>query len=203
VQNAIAIAMTTPLGTGGARFRIGGAPAPTDTVYLGVFRRSVFARVGLFDEAMERNQDYELNHRIRKTGGVVYFHPELTVDYTPRATFGELARQYRQYGDWKRRMLRHHPESLRARQLAPPLFVLGAGASAVLALTPWRAVSATYFGVYGAAVLGTALFEWVRRRESVALLCPVALVTMHVSWGVGFLFSDGVRPDPVVPGLGS
>ncbi len=202
LQRATAIAMTTPIGTGGARFRIGGAPGPTDTVYLGVFRRSALERVGLFDEALVRNQDYELNHRIRRSGGTVFFHPDLAVGYSPRSSIGALFGQYRQYGDWKRRMLRRHPESLRARQLAPPLFVLGLIAAAVLLLTPWRPFGVTFFVLYAAALVLTAFAELWRRRDRAALLCPLPLATIHLAWGLGFLLSDGTAPEPVIPSLG-
>ncbi len=202
LHRAIAIAMTTPAGTGGARFRVGGAPGPTDTVYLGVFRRTALERVGLFDESLIRNQDYELNHRIRTSDGIVYFHPELAVEYTPRPNLGALFSQYRQYGDWKRRMLRRHPESLRARQLVPPLFVLGLVAALVMLATPWRPIGVAYVAAYLAVLLGTALIEVVRRRDTAALASPIALATLHVAWGAGFLLSDGESPEPVVPTLG-
>ncbi len=202
VERAIAVAMTTPLGTGGARFRVGGAAGPTDTVYLGVFRRSALVRVGLFDEALLRNQDYELNHRIRASGGVVYFHPDLSVHYTPRSGLGALFRQYRDYGDWKRRMLRRHPESLRARQLAPPLFVLGLAVAIILILTSWRSIGLAYIGLYVLALVVTAGWELLRRRDPVALASPAPLVTIHLAWGIGFLLSDGESPEPRIPDLG-
>ncbi len=201
LERAIAIGMTTPVGTGGPRFRVGGEPGPTDTVYLGVFRRSTLRTVGLFDEAMVRNQDYELNHRIRSEGGTVYFDPELTVAYRPRHTLRGLWRQYFDYGTWKRRMLRRHPESIRARQLAAPLLVIGLVASIVLAFTPWRALALVIPGAYALALLATAAVELIRRRDPAALLAPATVATMHLAWGIGFLGSDGSAPTPRIPGL--
>src|SRR5690554_1061261 len=69
-QRAIAAAMASPLGAGNARYRLGGEEGPTDTVYLGVFRKQTLLELGGFDESFLRTQDYELNHRIRKAGGV-------------------------------------------------------------------------------------------------------------------------------------
>ncbi len=201
LERAIAIAMTTPVGTGGPRFRVGGEAGPTDTVYLGVFRRSTLGAVGLFDEAMVRNQDYELNHRIRSEGGTVYFDPELTVAYRPRHSLRGLWSQYYGYGTWKRRMLRRHPESIRARQLAAPLLVIGLVASLVVAFTPWRALAIVVPGAYTLALLVTAGFELNRRRDAAALLAPAAVATMHLAWGIGFLGSDGSAPTPRIPGL--
>ncbi|MFZ9817526.1 MAG: glycosyltransferase family 2 protein, partial [Ilumatobacteraceae bacterium] len=78
-ERAVALAMASPFGMGGARFHTGGQEGPVDTVYLGVFRRSAIEDVGLFDEKLIRNQDYELNIRLRDAGGVVWFDPELAV----------------------------------------------------------------------------------------------------------------------------
>jgi glycosyltransferase involved in cell wall biosynthesis len=187
LQRAIAIAQTTPLGVGDARYRTGGKPGPTDTVYLGVFRRAALERIGGFDETLERNQDYEANYRIRKTGGPVFFHPDLRVAYRPRGSLGRLWRQYFDYGRWKRVVLRRHPRSLRWRQLVPPAFVLGMLGSAALALTPLRWAAAAVPGAYLIALLLTTGATLARRRDPAALLLPAALPTMHLAWGTGFL----------------
>ena len=200
---AVAMAMTTPLGAGDARYRIGGAEGPVDTVWLGVFRRGALEAAGGFDGTLERNQDYELNWRIRQGGGTVWFTPALQAEYRPRAGFGALARQYFDWGRWKCVVLRRHTTSMRPRHLAAPLLVLALGACAVagvaaaspLALVPplaWLlALSA------GAAAVG------FRRRDAAALLLVPVLATMHLAWGAGFWVSllggragAGNRPRP-------
>jgi cellulose synthase/poly-beta-1,6-N-acetylglucosamine synthase-like glycosyltransferase len=187
LSRAVAIAQTTFLGVGDARYRTGGAPGPVDTVYLGVFRREALERVGGFDEGQVRNQDYELNWRLRESGGTVYFHPDLAVAYTPRSGLRPLWRQYWEYGTWKRVMLRKHPRSLRWRQLAAPGLVAGLVWSLVMPFTPWPWAAAVVPGAYLAALLGTTLFEGVRRRDPAALALPLVLPTMHLAWGLGFL----------------
>lgn len=201
LQRAIAIAMTTPLGVGDARFHIGGPAGPVDTVYLGVFRRSALERVGLFDESLERNQDYELNHRIRQSGGTVFFDPRLSVDYSPRASLGALARQYHQYGKWKRLVLARSPESLRWRQLAAPLLVVGLVISLILLGFGQRLAAAIVPGAYLLGIAGTTIFEAMRRRDIAALALPVVLPTMHLSWALGFMASDIDDPGPKIPRL--
>ena len=76
-QRAVAAAMTSPIGVGQASFHVGGEEGPALTVYLGVFRREVLERLGGYDETFLRAQDWELNHRIRESGGVVWFTPRL------------------------------------------------------------------------------------------------------------------------------
>ncbi len=187
LSRAVAIAQTTFLGVGDARYRTGGRPGPVDTVYLGVFRRAALERVGGFDEAQVRNQDYELNWRLRESGGTVYFHPDLAVAYTPRSGLRPLWRQYWEYGTWKRVMLRKHPRSLRWRQMAPPALIAALLWSLVMLVTPWPWAAALVPGAYLAALLVTALFEGIRRRTATAAALPVVVPTMHLAWGLGFL----------------
>ncbi len=187
IQRATAAAMSNPVGVGDARFHYGGESGPADTVYLGVFRREVFDRIGFFDETLLRNQDYELNYRIRTSGGIVWFDPELRVEYRPRTSVRGLWRQYSQYGAWKREVLRRHPSSLRWRQLVPPIFVLALLASALLSFTTLRAWGTVVPLLYLAALTVTTLTELARRKQAAMVLLPVVLTTMHIAWGTGFL----------------
>lgn len=187
MQRAIAYAMSSRIGVGDARFHYGGEAGSVDTVYLGVFQRDALFAAGLFNEALTRNQDYELNIRLRANGGIVWFDPRLEVVYRPRRSLGGLWRQYYQYGTWKRRVIKMHPESTRIRQLIPPLFVIGLFASAGLALTPWPWLGLIVPGSYVALLTSSTLIQLVQHRDPAVLLFPAAVTTMHVSWGLGFL----------------
>ncbi|HEY6629719.1 MAG TPA: glycosyltransferase family 2 protein [Acidimicrobiia bacterium] len=187
---AIAAAMASPFGAGDARHRIGGSAGPAETVYLGVFRRAVLERLGGFDETFDRNQDYELNHRIRQAGGVVWFDPELRVSYRPRSSLAGLASQYFQYGQWKREFARRYPGSLRWRQLAPPFLVVLTAVSVVAGLW-WPAAWAVPLGYLAALVL-IGLTK-LPSLGGAALAVPAALATMHLSWGLGFLIGPPGR----------
>lgn len=192
-ERAVAMAMSSPLGAGDARYRLGGAPGPTDTVYLGVFPRAVLDRTGGFDETLERNQDYELNIRIRESGGVVYFHPDLAVRYRPRGSFAALWRQYFEYGQWKRVVIGRHPGSIRWRQLAAPALVVGLALSLPLALTPARPLALVIPVLYLTFILIGSIWLSLRRRDPAALLLPAVLLVMHLAWGLGFLRGLGRR----------
>lgn len=185
-ERAVALAMSSPIGAGDARYRVGGPPGPVDTVYLGVFPRRVLEEVGGFDESLRRNQDYELNWRLRAAGNVVWFDPELVVTYRPRGSLGALWSQYHDYGRWKREVVRRHPHSLRLRQLAPPALVAGLVASGLVA--PWfPALGAVVPVTYGAATLIAGLVDAVRTADSAGLGEGPALWAMHVAWGTGFV----------------
>lgn len=189
MQRAIGYAMSSRIGVGDARFHYGGEPGEVDTVYLGVFRRDALVEVGMFDETLTRNQDYELNIRLRNNGGMIWFDPRLRVTYRPRSTLRTLWRQYFEYGTWKRRVIRMHPDSTRLRQLVPPLFVISLLGSAVLAFTPWRLLGLVIPALYAALLAIVTVAKLVTTRDWATLLLPAAVATMHVSWGLGFLSS--------------
>ena len=187
MQRGIAAAMTNPLGVGNARFHTGGPPGEVDTVYLGVFDRGALAAVGGFDETLVRNQDYELNVRLRAAGYTVWFDPSLEVRYSPRSTLAKLWSQYNQYGKWKRQVVGMHPSSIKARQAAPPLLVLVLAGSTVLLATPLRRFGGTVIGMYCLTLGGAGIYEAVRTRDAAALLAMPAIGVMHIAWGIGFL----------------
>ena len=199
-SRAVASAMRSLLGAGGATYRLGNEPGPAETVYLGVFRRGGLQRSGLFDESLLRNQDYELNHRIAATGGLVYFDPELRVTYQPRDSWRGLWRQYWQYGAWKRVVARRHPDSVRLRQLIPVVFVVGLGVSVGLTLLGRHRLGALVPGFYGGAVLLTSALA-AKRAEPGAALLPVVIPTMHIAWGTGFLLGSAKADVSRIPPL--
>jgi len=190
MESAVGRAMASAFGAGDARYRRGGDEGPVDTVYLGVFRRDALEAVGLFDETLVRNQDYELNWRLREAGGTVWFDPALRVAYRPRGTVASLARQYAGYGRWKRRVLGRHPRSLRVRQVAAPAATVGVVAGLVVA--PWWPVALLVPAGYLAAVAVASVLVGRGPAEVVRLLA--VFPAMHLSWGFGFLVGPG-RPD--------
>ena len=193
-ERAVALAMTTPLGAGDARYRLGGPEGPVDTVFLGVFRRDALTAAGGFDATLDRNQDYDLNWRLRRRGETVWFDPALEVTYRPRGTLAALARQYFDYGWWKRIVLRRHPASLRYRQLAAPILVPGLAVSAFLAgLVTAGLADPAMMGAAALAplaylllILAGSAVVCLRRRHSTVLLLALVLAVMHLSWGAGF-----------------
>ena len=191
-EKSVAGAMRSPLGVGASRFHTGGTAGSVDTVYLGVFLKSALVAVGGFDERYTRAQDWELNYRLRSSGGVVYFDPRLHVVYRPRPTFKALAKQYFEYGRWRRVVSRRYAGTVNLRYLAPPFALLGTVTSiamGVLFAPIFFLPSAIYlaFIVFAAAGIGSSLGEKVR--------LPAILLTMHLSWGLGFLTS----PRTLVP----
>ncbi|MDB1087166.1 glycosyltransferase family 2 protein [Streptomyces sp. ACA25] len=187
-EQAVAAAMTSRIGVGNAAFHTGGEAGAADTVYLGVFRREVLEQQGGYNEEFIRAQDWELNFRIRQAGGLIWFSPELLVSYRPRPSVRALAKQYRNYGRWRHVVARYHSGSINPRYLAPPAALLAIAAGTVVGalLTPWGfVVPAGYLAAItsGSVPAGRGL------PLSARLRIPVALATMHMAWGWGFLTS--------------
>jgi hypothetical protein len=200
-EQAVARAMRSWLGIGGSRFHLGGEAGPAETVYLGVFRRSALERVGGFDETLRRAQDWELNHRIRATGGTVWFTPRMQVTYRPRPDLRALATQFYRTGQWRRGVIRRMPETANPRYLAPPAAVLAVAGGTLLGLAGKKAGWLAPLGYLGAVLAGSAAVSRDLPRE-VALRVPAVVVTMHMGWGLGFLVSPkDLIDEPSVPGL--
>ncbi len=204
-QQAVAWAMTSPAGVGSARFHTGGNEGPSDSVYLGAFRREAIEGVGGYDEQYLRGEDWEMNYRIREAGGLIWFQPELRVTYRPRSTITELASQYFLYGRWRRAVARRHAGTINLRYLAPPATVIAlligtlAGFAGLASLvdrtgTWWQwlltaglIVPLTY--VIGVLVVTAKAGTDGRLTGRAVSWLPAVLATMHISWGVGFLTS--------------
>jgi glycosyltransferase involved in cell wall biosynthesis len=194
-ERAVARAMTTWFGVGGASFHIGGEEEPALTVYLGCFRRSALDRVGGFDETMERAQDWELNLRIRQTGGIVWFTPNMHVVYRPRHSVRGLARQYHDYGRWRRELARRHPHTLSLRYLAAPLLVVALTLSAIAIVFGALIGNAWVVSLGAAVVIGYLLISVAASIPAspwaVRVRLPLVFWTMHLAWGTGFWRGPG------------
>ena len=190
-SRAVALALQSPLGVGGARFRrAGGQEEDVDSGFCGVWRRDLLLELGGWDEDWPVNQDAELAARIRARGGRIVCLPEMAAQYVPRSSLSALARQYWRYGQYRVKTAGRHPAGLRRSHVLPPGLV-GVVASCVL---PTRLVRPLRWAL---ALYGTALLaegQRMARRQSSrhhGVRVTAALATMHLFWGAGFL--EGCR----------
>lgn len=196
IAEAISFAAAHLLGAGDAFYRVGAQEGAVDTVPFGSFRRELVEKIGMFDETLLSNEDYEFNTRVREAGGTVWLDPSIRTVYFSRSTLDALAAQYWRYGFWKLKMLKRYPHTLRWRQALPPVFVLSLLALIVLSL--WRSFFGwllllqllVYFGVLGTAGFKLAL---VKKKGYLLWGLPLAISTMHFAWGSGFLWSGIVN----------
>jgi hypothetical protein len=183
-QKAVAWAYTSRFGIGGASYHVGGQAGEAESAYLGIFRKSALTRVNGYDEGVIRGEDWDLARRIRATGGLVWFSPELGVTYWPRARFKHLAKQFYSTGVWRGELSRRSLKTTSKRYFVPPLAVL-AQVLGILYLATGHVIGIIPTGFYLFVVAAVAMVSpglSLRSRISLLLVLP----TMHICWGIGF-----------------
>jgi glycosyltransferase involved in cell wall biosynthesis len=200
--------LSSPFGVGNSKFRTGREEGFVDTVPFGAFRREVFDRVGMYNEKLVRNQDNELNARIRKTGGRIYQTPALTTHYYPVKTFSDLLKYAFRTSRWHVFTLRENKYSMGLRHVTPAAFLI-----LLLVLLTASFMGATARALL-TATLGTYLLigsyfsfrSTARGNYAIALVLPLAALCFHVAYGVGTLFGLSYlfgqpSTSPIRPGI--
>ena len=182
---AVAAAMNSRFGAGDAKYRTASKAHYVDSVILGAWRKETLIRLGGFRQDWAGNEDYELNIRLRAAGGRVLFDPSIRYRYGVRESPWALAKQYRTHGFYKARTLREYPDTLRWRQMAPPVMVAALIASPLAAVVDWR-LALIPVGVYGLGLAMASVLTARRRGWSLLPFPPAVFATMHMSWGLGF-----------------
>ncbi|MBX3301829.1 MAG: glycosyltransferase [Nitrospira sp.] len=188
---AVAAAMAHPVGIGNATHRHPDFEGYAEGACYPVFRKEIFEEIGLYDEMLVRNQDDELNYRLTKHGGKVFLSPRARSTYFVRETISSLFRQYFEYGYWRVAVIRKHRMPASFRHLVPPTFVIGlVGALTLAPFLPsgWRLVLLTGPCLYGLILCGVGFHLSRRVGWRVGCLFPVAAATMHLAYGIGFMW---------------
>ncbi|OII24344.1 glycosyl transferase family 2 [Curtobacterium sp. MCBA15_016] len=197
-ERAVALAYGSRVGLGGTPHHVGGQAGPAETAYLGVFRRDRLFEVGLFDEGIKRGQDWELNRRLRQTGGTVWFTPELVVTYRPRPSLKRLVRQFVATGLWRGELARRFPANNGLRYFVPPAMVAAMALGIVAGIVgiigaalgtgaAWALLGFVVPAVYIVFVVLGALAVARRSGLPTLLWLVVVLPCIHVGWGLGFI----------------
>jgi succinoglycan biosynthesis protein ExoA len=188
-ERAIRAVFHSPFAVGGARSHNPEYEGYVDTVIYGCWRKSIFDRVGNFDEDLVRNQDDEHNLRISRNGGKIYQSPRIRSWYHVRDSFRAVLRQYMQYGYWKVLVIRNHHLPASIRHVIPAAFVGTLGLLLITGLF-WRpalAAAIALAGVYLLAVLGASLLTAARTEWKLLPALPLGFCCFHLGYGYGFL----------------
>ncbi len=184
-QKAVAWAYKSRFGIGGASYHVGGEAGEAESAYLGIFKKSALDRVSGYDESIIRGEDWDLAQRIKKTGGLVWFSPELRVTYWPRGRFSNLVKQFYSTGIWRGDLTHRDLGGASKRYFAPPALVVALVAGLIW-LAFGRILGILPLAGYSAAILALAVTaRGLSLKSRVAL--AIVLPTMHLSWGVGFI----------------
>jgi succinoglycan biosynthesis protein ExoA len=183
-QKAVAWAYTSKFGIGGAKFHVGGAEGEAESAYLGIFKKSALERVGGYDETIVRGEDWDLAQRIKKTGGIVWFSPELKVTYWPRGNWQSLGKQFLSTGIWRGDLTRRNTAGASVRYWIPPILVAGIAGGFALAFSGYN------LGIIPAAIYIMGVGAVASAAKNLSVSSRLALLTvlpvMHISWGLGF-----------------
>lgn len=188
---AIREVLSNRFGVGNSSFRTGVTSAcEVDTVPFGCWRREVFQKYGLYDKRLVRNQDIELNKRIKRGGGHIFIIPDISCTYLARETFKALAKNNYGNGKWNILTVYYtkYFSSLSVRHFIPLAFVLSLLLPIVLMLLN------VWFGVLSLMALGAYLMTlscvsftiWKTKRLNVFYLL-MSFLTLHLSYGWGSL----------------
>jgi len=189
-----AAAGASRFGVGSALYRVGHrGVTDADTVPFGCFRRTVLERVGLYDEQLVRNEDDELNARIRAAGYRIVLDPSIRIGYFSRPTIMKLAQMFFQYGFFKPLVVLKTRKLTSLRQLAPPALLVTMALllgclciRARLFARPFVLLVGAYFVFLGcgAMALKTRGFRLGFMGRLLAIFC---LAAVHASYGFGYI----------------
>jgi succinoglycan biosynthesis protein ExoA len=197
MQRAIAAAQNSRLGNGGSAHRLGGRSGFVDHGHHAAFEKNVFLRLGGYDETFTTNEDAEFDVRLIRSGGKIFLDGETSIEYFPRTTLPQLARQYFRFGWGRANTVLKHNTKVKLRQLLPVVALLGcAGSIAAAWLHPLLLAPA---GLYGSLCAFWGVSLAVRERDPCLAAAGFAAVVMHMSWALGFLGRrmEAFRPAPV------
>lgn len=188
IGNAIASAMSSPFGVGNASFRYTEKEMDVDTAAFGVYKRSIFEKIGYYDENLIGAEDDELSLRITSEGYRIRLLPQISARYWARETYWELFKQYYGYGRGKALVLRKHHRIPPWRVFVPPAFVFTLIFSFILGFLwlplRWFWICTIFLYVLtGIAVSLTTM----KRNMFEALAILIAFACIHISYGLGFL----------------
>jgi glycosyltransferase involved in cell wall biosynthesis len=192
-SEAIKEVLSNRIGVGNSEFRLDklSGVKEVDTVPFGCFKRDVFEQFGLYDERLTRNQDIELNKRIKAGGGKIYIVPEIKCTYYARETFSTLTRNNFANGQWNMLTVFYTRtfQSLSLRHFIPLLFVLSLTVPAFAGLLWWplTTISLSSLLLYFSTI--TLVSIQASRRKKNNIFCLIwAFFCLHISYGAGSLY---------------
>lgn len=181
--------LSSPFGIGNSKFRYSDKAQYVDTVAFGLYKRSVFDEVGLFDETLERNQDNNMHNRIRKAGYKFYFNPRIKSEYYVRNSLKKMLRQGFLNGKWNVIVFRQDKKSLSIRHIVPLFFVLS-----IIVLAGLSFVSKYFLFVLLLELLLyivlAILFALKKTKNIIEVFkMLVYYFLLHISYGIGEISS--------------
>jgi glycosyltransferase involved in cell wall biosynthesis len=181
-QKAVAYCTSTSLGIGNSKIHQSDYCGPSDHVYLGAWRRDLFADIGYFDVRLIRNQDDEFHYRAKSRGKKIFLSSKIKSEYFPRNSLKKLFTQYFQYGLFKPLVLKKVKSEFKYRHIIPSIFVIY-----IVTMPLWYKnifLSLVFFTYF---LLVTIFTQIAILSFKSKILCFLIYPTIHIAYGLGFL----------------
>ena len=185
VGNTIAKMLSSKFGVGNSQFRTNGESGYVDTVPFGAFRREVFSKYGGYDERLVRNQDNEMNFRIRKNGGKIYMADNIHLSYYCRDSVKDISSMARKNGMWNIITMKLCPGSMGMRHFIPFLFVFSIIFLGILSIVhlAFLLLLGLELGLYLLLDIVFSAKQSETVQEFFLLLCLFPI--FHIEYGIG------------------
>lgn len=190
VGEAIASVVSSKFGVGNSQFRTNGEDGYVDTVPFGAFRREVFEKYGMYDERLTRNQDNEMNFRIRNNGGKIFLSKDIKLAYYSRNTIKGILKMAFQNGKWNVITMKLCPGSMGIRHFVPLVFLLSLIVMPMLCavLPVFRWLFLAELVLYTLLNVASSLQKQSERYKNHFFLKLVIFPLFHICYGAGSLF---------------
>lgn len=193
IGNAIAEVLSSKFGVGNSKFRTETKSGYVDTVPFGTFRKSLFDKIGYFDEELTRSEDNEFNYRIIKNGGKVYLFTDIEVIYHPRNTITKLIKMGYENGKGIMYTAYKVPGAMKIRHFIPLVFVLGLIIGLLIMLFKLRYINIAFLIVIFLYLLIDGIFttKSILKNDTSQILCFFIYPIFHISYGIGSMVEIG------------
>ena len=174
-------------GSGIADYRKKTTKKYVSSVFQGMYKKSIFDKIGLLDEKVGRVEDNELHYPIRKHGYKFrYSNDILSYQYT-RPTLKRMLKQKYSNGYWIGKVSHIYPKAFSIFHFVPLAFVLAIIFS--LCMIPITSIFIVLLSsIYFLFTILITIMTIINNKFNITiLLMPIILFLIHVYYGVGTL----------------
>jgi glycosyltransferase involved in cell wall biosynthesis len=187
-SKSAAIALSSLFGIGNAKHRFNNSEGIGLVSQYPFFRKSIFNKIGLYNENLRLNEDDEFFYRIKRAGIKTLISPTVKSIYFVRSSPKRLFKQFYNYGYWRWKVFREHGVTFAARQLIPSIFIIAIIILAALGVIVQSVMVATTVPLlYFLILMLQSFITMIRKELKVAAYFPISVIILHFSYGLGFI----------------
>ena len=152
-----------------------------------ILRKEVFEKWGGYDERLTRNQDNEMNYRIRKNGGKVYLSSDIKLSYYCRDSVKGISNMALKNGMWNVITMKLCPGSMGLRHFIPLMFLLSIIVLPILSI--FVHLFALLFAIEMCLYLLLDCYFSAKQADGIKefLLLLILFPIFHITYGAGSL----------------